>query len=802
VTPLSGLRVVDLTGRVAGAYATKLLADAGADVIKLEPPEGDPLRRRTASAAPVAADAHGALFAYLCASKRSALADLRRAEGRALALRIAATSDLLIESFEPGEIERLGLGPDALAEHAPGCTLVSLSSFGRGGPWSTRAATEFSLQAWCGSTGGRGLPEGPPLAAGGRLGEWIAGLYAAIGALVAARRARATGRGDHVDVSLFECMSVALAYHEHLKASLSGDLERWVREEFSRQLEVPSIEPARDGWVGFALFTAQMWSSFCEMVERPELGKDPELCFMLRRWPRRGEVYAAIHPWLRAHSVDEIVAEASKRRIPVARIGDGASVIEMDHFRATGTFVPNPDGFLQPRVPWRISEAEPRAFARAPRFGEHQAEIEREAAERRVRPAPGSGAIELPLAGIRVADLTQFIAGPTVTHLLAALGADVVKVESVQRPDGIRFASSRTPEVPRWWEYSWIFHGFNANKRSVTLDLKRPAGVELARRLIRGADLVVENFAPGVIEELGLGWGEVSRLNPRAILLRMPAFGFEGPWRERVGLAQTMEQLTGMAAVTGLRDGPPVIPRGPCDGIAGLHAAFAGLAALEARERDGRGRLVVCNMAESALNVAAEPIVEYSAYGRLLTRDGNRDPVDAPQNVYRCAGSEQWLALSIASDAQWQELVAWLGNPSWAGDPGLRSAAARREAADRIDAELARVFAARERDAAVESLAARGVPAAAVVASPHVVHNPQHAARGFYQHLVHPVAGLQPYARLPLRFACGPERQVTSPPPLLGEHNQAVLCGELGLSADELDELRRERISGEIPVGF
>jgi crotonobetainyl-CoA:carnitine CoA-transferase CaiB-like acyl-CoA transferase len=488
----------------------------------------------------------------------------------------------------------------------------------------------------------------------------------------------------------------------------------------------------------------------------------------------------------------------------VARIGDGASVLEMDHFRATGAFVPSPDGFLQPRVPYRITGAEPRPFARAPRLGEHQGEIEREASSAAARRTPSGAGLDarLPLAGLRVADFTQFIAGPTVTHLFAALGADVVKVESIQRPDGIRFASSRTPDVPRWWEYSWIFHGMNANKRGITLDLKRPAGLELARRLIRGADLVVENFAPGVMEELGLGWEEISRLNPRAILVRMPAFGFEGPWRERVGLAQTMEQLTGMAAVTGLRDGPPVIPRGPCDGIAGLHAAFAALVALEARERDARGRLVACNMAESALNVAAEAQIEFSAHGARLGRDGNRDPVHAPQNVYRTRGDDAWLALAIASDSQWQALVGWLGRPGWAADPRLASAAGRRARADEIDAELARVFAERDRDACVESLAAAGIPAAAVIASPLVAHNPQHAARRFYETLAHPVAGPQPYARLPLRFARGPERQVASPPPVLGEHNDAVLRGDLGLTAERLAELRSERIIGDVPDGF
>jgi crotonobetainyl-CoA:carnitine CoA-transferase CaiB-like acyl-CoA transferase len=799
--PLAGLRVLDLTNRVAGAYATKLLADAGAQVIKLEPPGGDPLRRRSASGAQLAAGSHAALFSYLCASKRSALADLASARGRELALRLAAGADLVVESFEPGAIESLGLGPDALALHAPGCTLVSISDFGRGGPWSRRAANEFTLQAWCGSTGGRGLPEGPPLAAGGQLGEWLGGVYAALGALVALRRARASDRGDHVDVSLLECMSVALAYHEPLKASLSGDLERWVREEFSRQIEVPSIEPARDGWVGFALFTAQMWTSFCEMVGRPDLGKDPELCFMLRRWPRRAEVYAAIHPWLRAHSVDEIVAEASQRRIPVARIGDGASVPAMDHFAATGAFARNPEGFVQPRVPYRISEAVTRPFARAPRPGEHQAEIEREARDPgpRVRPEPRTAA--LPLAGIRVADFTQFIAGPTATHLFASLGAQVIKLESIQRPDGIRFASSRTPDVPRWWEYGWVFHGFNAGKRGITLDLKQPAGVELARRLIAGADLVVENFAPGVMEGFGLSWEEIARLNPRAILVRMPAFGLEGPWRDRVGLAQTMEQLTGMAAVTGLPDGPPLLPRGACDGIAGLHAAFAALAALEARERDGRGRLVVCNMAETALNVAAEALVEHAAYGALVSREGNHSPFAAPQNVYRCSGPDRWLALSVESDAQWDALVGWLGRPAWALDPGLQTHSGRRAAREALDRELERVFAGRELETSVESLGAAGIPAAAVIAPPHVLHNPQHGARGFYETLEHPVAGSQPYPRLPMRFALGPAHQVSSTPPTLGEHNDEVLRGLLGLSQAELAVLREARVIGETPAG-
>jgi len=812
---LQGLRVLDLSDRICGAYATKLLADAGAEVTKLEPPGGDPLRRRAPSSANLGRDADGALFAYLNTSKRSHVADLETSNGRARAWELAAQADLVFETFEPGVAEAAGLGAADLWARAAGCSLVSISSFGRGGPWSQRPATEFTLQALCGSTGGRGVPERPPLSAGGELGEWIGGLWAAIGALLAARRARETGRGDHVDVSLLECMSVSLSYHEHLKASLSGDFDGFIEKSFERQMEVPSIEKARDGYVGFALFTAAMWESFCEMVECPELGRDAELRFMLQRWPRRAEVNRAIRPWLARHSVDAIVEEASRRRIPVARIGNGATTPEMDHFRATGSFVRNPGGgFLQPRVPYSISGIDSRPFEPPPGIGQHDADprvggshsTPGTMAAKAFDRSAGRGAQDVgPLEGLRVVDFTQFVAGPAATSVLALMGADVVKIESIQRPDGIRFASARPPDVERWWEYSWVFHGLNANKRSITLDMRQPEGGRLARALIRDADLVVENFSPRVMDSFGLGWEEIQRLQPRASLVRMPAFGSHGPWRDRVGFAQTMEQLSGMAYVTGFADGLPVIPRGVCDGIAGLQACFASLLAIwpvAGKSGNGRGHLVECNMVESALGVAAESVVTHSAYGVLLERDGNRDPFRAPQNLYACRGTEQWLALSVETDAHWRALCVWLGDPSWARDEAFADTAGRRAGQDRIDAALAAHFAEHDLEATVEGLVSAGIPAAPVVPSPLVMRNPQHLARGFYETVEHPVAGAQPYPRLPMRFAAGPERHVAKPAPLLGQDNDAVLGERLGLDANARSALREAGVVGERPHGY
>ena len=193
-------------------------------------------------------------------------------------------------------------------------------------------------------------------------------------------------------------------------------------------------------------------------------------------------------------------------------------------------------------------------------------------------------------------DFTAWWAGPIASHSLALLGADVVKVESIQRPDGMRFASARPPSVDQWWDWGMVFHGANTNKRGITLDLRSPEGVEIAERLIADADVVIENFTPRVMEGFGLTWERLSELNPRLIMTRMPAFGLSGAWRNNTGFAQTMEQLTGMAAITGYPDEDPQIPRGPCDPLAGMHAVFATLSALEERDQTGKGRLVEVTM--------------------------------------------------------------------------------------------------------------------------------------------------------------------------------------------------------------
>jgi len=482
----------------------------------------------------------------------------------------------------------------------------------------------------------------------------------------------------------------------------------------------------------------------------------------------------------------------------VAPIGTGATVPALEQFRRRGVFVSHPGTALaQPRVPYRLGHGALRPFAPPPPLGEHRGDPAWPPRE----PAPPADGAALPFTGLRVLDLTMFWAGPFVGHFLAALGADVIKVESIQRPDGIRFASTQQPTAERWWEWSAMFQGINAGKRGMTVDLSQPRGIEIAKGLVAHADVLVENFSPRVLDNLGLRWEELARINPRLIMVRMPAFGLDGPWRDRVGFAQTMEQISGLAWVTGYADGPPVIPRGPCDPLAGMHAVLALLVALEERRRTGRGQLVESTMVETVLNATAVQVLEWQAYGTLLGRDGNHGPEASPQNLYPCRGEEHWLALAVATDEQWRALVDVLGRPAWATDAALAIAPGRRAAQERIDAALAAWCAAHDRDALVGALLARGVPAAPVLPARDAVGNPQMRARGFFEPVAHPLLGTHELPRLPMRLSALGERCYRRPAPTLGQHTEEILRELLDLDDDALAALRVAGVIGARPVG-
>jgi crotonobetainyl-CoA:carnitine CoA-transferase CaiB-like acyl-CoA transferase len=809
---LAGIRVLDFSAQIAGPYCSKLLVDGGAEVIKIEPPEGDSMRRWSATGADLGGQ-DSALFDYLNAGKRSVVGTATDPHVQSL----LAEADLVIEArgLESDTGERLDVA--SLRASHPSLVVLSITPYGLEGPWSDRLATEFTLQAESGSIGMRGLMGKQPIQAGGRITEWASGTYGAVAALPAVFRARGTGRGEHIDLSMLETANMVFTnFSESMNRLMNGGPGDPEHAFLAASVETPSIEPTADGYVGFCTNSRQQFSDFLLMIERTDLQEDEQLAQFAGRLMRFEEWNEITHAWLSKKTTAEVVELASLLRIPVAPICNGETVQSHEQLVERGVFGPDAaDRFVQPRRSYRIDDADPPALRPAPGLGGDGASAAFAAREVGAglpaferEPGTASGGREgLPLAGMRVLDLTAWWAGPSATHILATFGAEVIRVESAGRPDGLRMVGGMmAAHYPEWWEASTHFLHVNTNKLDITLDLTKPRGFELLEKLIVECDAIVENFTPRVLDNFGLSWERVKALNPKALMMRMPAFGLSGPWRDNTGFAQTMEQLSGMAWVTGHPDDQPRIPRGPCDPLAGMHAAVAFFVALASSGATGEGHFVESTMVESALNVAAEQLIEWSAYGNLMHRDGNRSPLAAPQGLYACESQEplveKWLAISVASDAQWRALRSMLGEPEWAMDPALETRAGRGAAHDAIDESLRAWTRTRDRAELAAELRAAGIPASEVADPCRLLQtNPQLQARRYFETPEHPVVGPIPLPSLPFRYS-SVEHWLRTPAPKLGQHNEQVLCGRLGLSADELRGLEAEGVIGTRPEGL
>lgn len=783
---LAHIRVIEASSGIAGAYCAKMFVDGGADVVLAEGAAPHPLRTwRNAPATAGRTDEDGLLFRHFAHGKRSVVVT----DAAGWTELLDGADVLIVDETVP---EGLGADLDAIADAHPGLVVVSITAFGRTGPYADRPASELTVQAESGALAIRGIPSLPPYQAGGRIHEWVGGAYAAVASMAAAIGAQRTGDGEVIDLSLAEVANIASTLIYDLMWSLIGrpPVDPTVP---ARSLETPSIEPTKDGFVGFNTNAQSMFRSFVEMIGE---GDNPLWNERSNTLAHADQWEAAVHAFTRAHTTDEVVAEAVARRVPVAPVTNGRTMVEHPYVIERDIFRSDPTGtFRQPRRAYRFNDEQPPALRPAPAYGEHTGALER---RRPTRPAP-SGAGQRPLEGLKVLDITGWWAGPSATGALAHLGADVIHIESHTRMDGMRAgAAILFMSQPTWWERSWFFLQINTNKREVTLDLTTERGREILLGLVKDADLVVENYTPRVFDAFNLGWDVVHAVNPRAVMMRMPAFGTTGEWANRPGFAQTMEQMTGLSWVTGHVSDQPRIPRGPCDPNGGMHGAVAAMVALQRRDQTGEGVLVECPLFEAALNIAAEPVIEWTGYGHLLEREGNRGGWAAPQGVYLGDGPEQWVALSVLNDDQWAGLAKVVGADDLAADPAYATHAGRLANHDAIDATVSDWIAGRRAAAAVEELVAAGVPAATLVDHRNVFGHPQFDARGYFEMVEHSVVGTHPTPGQPYRFR-SVDRWIQRPAPLLGEHNAEVLGGWLGLSAAEIAQLEADGIIGTEP---
>ncbi len=749
---LAGLRVVELAGEADYAipYAGKLLADLGAEVVLVEGADGHPLRRGHPGMAhdPVIA---GAVFAFLTQGK-ACIAEPGK---------LIEQADVVIGP--PGSFPETG---------HPGSAKIAVSPWGNSGPYAGRPATPLILQAAAGWVTSRKEVGLWPVQVGGHMPEWASGSYIAAAALTALTAARQNGEAVSVDISLHECLHAMLCY-DKLRYDARGELG----VSRDRILVAPfGIRPCKDGWVGINTLTEAQWAHACRMTGLDDYAGQMQAM-------NRGEGNLAafgtrLEAFLADKCVGDLVIQGQARRVPVVPVGHGSSMCDFPQwaereFFTEGEFAGR--SYWQPGSPFRMAGSKNSLPA-----------------------ATESGATRTqrkPFAPWRIVDLSHFWSGPYLTQYLGAYGADVIKVESVQRPDAWRYNHTAPSLGPRWWDRGLLWQATNLDKRSLTLDLTDAAAQDILMRLCADADVLVENYTIGVLARFGISWERLHAINPRLIMLRLPGYGLEGPWKDYLGWGDAFEQVCGLTMVTGHPDGRPQIPGGYMDPIVGMHAATALLAALEERARTGEGQLVEVAQIEVGASMCAGLIIS-AELGTDPERQGNRAPGFAPQGVYKCG--DEYVALSVRGEADWARLRALLGDPEQLAE--LDTLAARHIAHDAIDAAIQAWASPQSAQVAEAALIAAGIPAARLLRPVRYTDEPQLAARVFYQEVEHPLSGKRLFPVFPMRFSFEPDRKIFfRPAPMLGQHNAEIL-GELGFTQADVAALEARHIIGTEPL--
>ncbi|WP_052404835.1 CaiB/BaiF CoA transferase family protein [Bacillus rubiinfantis] len=402
-----------------------------------------------------------------------------------------------------------------------------------------------------------------------------------------------------------------------------------------------------------------------------------------------------------------------------------------------------------------------------------------------------------PLEGIRILDLSMWWSGPMCTSYLGALGAEVIKVESIQFPDGFRYTMA-PPGEENWWELGPQWNAANMNKLGLTLNMNEPEGIQLFKELVEKSDVVIENFSPRVMANFGLSYEELRKVNPRLVYVSMPAYGSNGPYRDRPGFAYTFEILSGIAQTNGYANENPMIISGVGDVIASFHAAFALLSALEYRNRNGKGQHVEVAQAEACANLIGQPIADVSMNGRNWGRMGNRQPGMAPHGIYRCKGEDSWIAISISSDEEWQMFCEVIGKPSLGKDDRFQSLPSRYQHQDEIDQIIDTWTTQYSHYDAAKILQAAGLSAGPVLEVDEMEND--RFLQGMFQEVSREFTGTHTFPAWPVKFS-GERLQHQNPAPKLGQHNEYVLKGLLGQTDEQIASLNQREIIGTEPLG-
>jgi crotonobetainyl-CoA:carnitine CoA-transferase CaiB-like acyl-CoA transferase len=784
---LSHLRVIEL-GDIPASYAARQLADLGADVIKVEPPGGDPNRRLPPFAGNIEHPERSLTFINANTNKRGIVLDLSAPADSKIFVALLASADLWIEATPIGHLESLGFTDERLREIHPGLVIVSLTPFGRTGPYRTYKGSDAIANASGGFLFAQGDDARGPCTAPSHLAYQLAGCVAAVLALAGVRHRRRTGTGQRIDISLQEALTFTNS-SSVARYSLENRAEKRPGSKHYGGAGT-NIYRCKDGrYVHFTANLPHMWRELTQKWMAETVLARPEWEDLKYREAHSDEVSKIFAGFVSQFTADDFSNEAQRRHLaaaPLNTVGefvDCAQVRERKWLRELEH--PVIGCYKAPGVPMHLSATPMQIQRPAPLLGEHQAEILAELERTRPRPSTeiaGRDNARAPmLEGIRMLDLTQQHAGPLGTAMLAYYGMEVVKVESNEVPNRGRAAA--------------IHADMNRAKLGCTINLRHPEGKELFKRLVAACDVVVDNFSAGVMERLGFSYAALREINPRIIQVVMPGWGLTGPLQSWVAWGWQLLAYNGLMALWGYADSPV---ESRCkiawpDRVAAMTMALGVLAALDHRDRTGQGQFIEAAMLEAQGAMTGPAILDYTVNGHDWRAMGYReilgDPY-APYGCYPCRGEDNWIIIACENDEQWQGMVSLIGKPR-AEQSRFATKSGRREHREELDQRLAQWTRTLTSRQAFRLLQQAGVAAGIPMSGEELYYDIHLRERGHIVETEAPPWGKITHHGLP-GIPSLSSATSARPAPWIGAHNDQVFGQILGLSQEKIEELKKD----------
>ncbi len=802
------LRVLELapldtlpTGGVSAAYAGKLLGDHGADVVKVEPPGGDtsrlrgPFPKSPKGPESVANLERSGSFLALNVNKRGVRLDLNTSAGRSELDRLLAWADILVHGTPRLQAAELGLDAPSLRGKHPGLVTLSITPFGVSGPYRDYRGTELIVANAGGWTslcpGTHAEPEFAPLKVFGHQCAMMAGTAGALAALACARESRRCGIGEHIDLSEQEYVASVLEAGIPVYSYRDAVLKR----THPRGLIPWGTFQAKDGPIFLVCVEQDQWQRLVAFMGNPDWATLEIFADPAGRAENRDIVHTFVQEFVGEWKAHDLYHEGQKHRICFSPVMGYAEFAANPHLRQRGFFaeVDHPAAGRVTHLASPVLTVNGRAPTRrpAPQLGEHDDEVLGAALAPR-NPVPRQPS-KAPLAGVRIVDLTWVWAGTFGAMQLAHLGAEVIRFESALRPDLYRRAglhpAAGEPDLDR----SGMFNQWNQGKRSVAVDLRTKRGVELVKEFVAVSDVVMQNFATGVMDRLGLGYESLRAVNPRIILASISGYGQSGPFREYMGYGPATAPLVGISSVTGYPGGgPEEVGVSMPDPNAGITAALAVVSALARRDATGVGDHLDVSLVEASAAFALEAWMQYAFDGTQPPRMGNRDPCMAPHGCFPCLGDDEWVAIACADDEDWRRL-AELIDPALITDERFATLKARKANEEALEALVAGWTRQRDRWRVATELQSKGIAAFPTFTCQDIVEDPHLNARGYIERLPHPKVGARAHTGIPWRLTERPNG-VRRPAPCLGADTDELLREVLGYGDEQIAELRGSNV--------